>query len=103
MKAFSEPLRRGFEDRMVMHMRGRSSRAAHLSEPEVRVQTLEVIELAETHGIDREHDVQCFLEIIFDRWPDARDNAHILGILNADLAARVKLAFIADALVRGVS
>jgi hypothetical protein len=84
---------------MVLHLRGRSARAARLAEPELREETRNAIELAEAHGIDRERDVQRFLEIVFDRWPEAGRDAEVLRILNSNsLAPKAKVAFVADAL-----
>jgi hypothetical protein len=99
LQVFTASLRRRFEDRMVLHMRGRATRTAHMPEHEVRGQTREVIELAETHGIDCEDDVQHFLELVFNRWPEARSDIEVTRILDSKaLTGPVKVAFVADAL-----
>ena len=99
MQALGAPMRRRFEDRMMAHTRTRSARAADLSEDQLRTEVREIIDLAETHGIDREDDAQRFLELVFESWPDARNDAGIMPILNShSLGGAAKVALVADTL-----
>lgn len=98
MLAFSASRRRWFEGRMVDSMRARP-RAINMSESELQERTLNIIELAEKHGIDREQDVHRFLELVFDRVPHVLNDPQVMAALTANgLQSPVKLAFVADVL-----
>jgi|APFre7841882590_1041340.scaffolds.fasta_scaffold301131_1 hypothetical protein len=99
MEILSSYMRERFEDRMVVLMRKRFARAASLRENDLKEQVREVIALVEGHGIDYESDVEQFLLLVFERWPDARNNAEIKRILDSNsLTGDVKVAFVADIL-----
>ena len=97
MAAFSEPLRRRFQDRMVEHMRVRAK--TPLPAERLGERTCRLIELAEQHGIDEENDICRFLEQMIDRVPDALRNPEVVAILKSPRTpSAAKVAFIADLL-----
>lgn len=94
-------MRREFEERMIAHMRVRSALARAAPEDQLRERIQRLVEGAVQHGIDEETDVRRFIELVFERVPQAVQDPEVVAILKSgSLSSPAKVAFIADVLKR---
>ena len=99
MRAFEAPMRKEFEQRMAAHMRVRSDLARTLAPEQLHERIERLVAGAVQHGIDEETDVRRFIELVFERVPQAVQDPEVVAILKSgSLSSPAKVAFIADVL-----